>query len=452
MSSNGRIAPLLFNINSCLLVILKFGNGVCSLMPKPLTMDRPLQKEYVHKRLLHRLLKIGALVLAGILLLVLVPRLFSTSLRYSDLSCAKVTTGDLETTVSASGIVVPAYEENIISPIDSKLERLFRNTGDAVNIGDTILQLDISVEQAGLQRLHDEKELKLTRLKRFKIETEETALQYITTRKIKELEMIGLKADYENEFNIHKIGGSPAEAVEKARTAYEIAKLQLEQINEQNRQKLRIEQAQLNEMELEIKLSDAAIADKANTIQRACITAENNGVITWLETRIGGNVGKNQQLVRISDLTRFKVESSIGDANSINIRPGIRVIVKSSEHKAFGKVEKVIPSVENAGIRFTVLPDSGEVNSLRLNQKVEVYLITSFRQSCLLLKNGPYYHEPGEFSLFVLRDNKAVKTLVTLGDCNYESVEVVDGLKPGDEVIINDMKQFEMLDEIIINR
>ncbi|HAQ64741.1 MAG TPA: hypothetical protein DCR43_02640 [Bacteroidales bacterium] len=414
-------------------------------------MDRPLQKQFVQKQKLRRLLTAGAVVLAGILMLVFVPRLFSTSFSYTDLSCAKVTAGDLETTVSASGIVVPAYEENIISPIDSRLERMFRNTGDAVNIGDTLLQLDVSVELAGLQRLHDERELKSTRLARFRIETEENEVQYNTTRKIKELEMIGLKADYENEMNIHKIGGSPAEAVEKARTAYEIAKLQLEQINEQNKHKLRMEQSQIREMELEIKLSDASIAEKENTISRACITAENRGVITWLETHIGGNIGKGQQLVRISDISRFKIESSIGDGNSINIRPGIRVIVKSGDHKAFGKVEKVIPSVENAGIRFTVLPDSGDVTSLRLNQKVEIYLVTSFRQNCLLLKNGPYYHEPGEFPLFIVHGNKAVKILVTLGDCNYESVEVISGLKPGDEVIINDMKQFEKLDEIIIN-
>lgn len=415
-------------------------------------MDRPLEKSYLKKQRLRRLTVILAFVVAGILLLLIVPQLFTTALRYSDLTGSVVTRGDLETTVGAAGVVAPAYEEVIGSPVDSKLKLVLRKTGDSVEIGDTLLLLDPSVEAAALQRLVDEKELKVTRLNQFRIETEENEVQFSTNRKIKELEVLGLKADYENEFNIHKIGGSPAETVEKARTAYEIAKLQLEQIVEQNRHKKRMEQSQITELELEIKLSDAAIAEKKAIIATTTVTAANKGVITWLETHVGQTVSRGQQLARISDLSRFKIEASLSDANSVNVRPGMKVIVKAGDSRSYGRVEMVIPSVENAGIRFTVGPDSSSGQGLRLNQKVEVYLVTSFRQHCLLLQNGPYFTQSGELSLFVVRGNEAYRTKVVLGESNFEHVEIISGLKEGDEVIIDDLKRYSNIEKIKLKR
>ncbi len=415
-------------------------------------MDRPVGKEFLRKQRLNKLIIALLMVIAGVAAFVFFPKLFSTSVRYHELTKAVVFMGDLETTVSTSGIVVPVYEEVITSPINSKLNTIHLNTGDAVNIGDSVLQLDTEYELAGLTRLMDEKELKLTRLVRYKIEIEENETNYNTAKKIKELEVQGLKADYTNEKNISHIGGSPLEVVEKARTAYEISLLQLEQLNEQNRHKKRMDQSQIKELELDIKLSEAAIAERRQEIERSGIRAGNKGVITWLETRIGSSIAKGQQLARISDLSNFKIESAVTDANAISIRPGIKVIIKSNDYTTTGKVEKVIPSVENASIKFTIVADSAGFKGLRLNQKVEVYLVTSFRKNCLLLKNGPYYSQPGTAGMFVIKGNKAIKHLAELGECNYESVEILSGLQPDDEVIIDDMKPYLKLNELNVKR
>lgn len=374
------------------------------------------------------------------------------SVDIDDLMFSDVTTGDLETTIVTNGTIVPVYEEVITSPISSRLRTVFHNSGDKIEVDESIIQLDTEYEENELQRLKDEKELKLTKLNRFKIETEESELAYTTELKIKSLESAGLKADYINEKNIARIGGTSQESVEKARTNYEVSELKLEQFRHQRESRRRIEASQIHEYNLDIKLSDASILAKEQEISKATIKAANRGTITWMENRIGNSVTKGQQLVRVSDLGDFKVEASVADANGSVLRPGVKAIVKYDQLKAKGVVDKVIPSVDNASIKFSIMGDSLGFTCFRLNQKVEVHLITATKKDVLMIKNGRFYNGPGIYTLFIVRGATAHPRQVELGGSNFESIEVISGLKQGEVVLVNDMKSFTNYKTIKINR
>lgn len=59
------------------------------------------------------------------------------------------------------------------------------------------------------------------------------------------------------------------------------------------------------------------------------------------------------------------------------------------------------------------------------------------------LANASYYVGRGEYELFVrTSDSELVKRKVQLGDSNFEFVEVVSGLQPGDRVVVSDMSQY----------
>lgn len=59
------------------------------------------------------------------------------------------------------------------------------------------------------------------------------------------------------------------------------------------------------------------------------------------------------------------------------------------------------------------------------------------------IKNGSFYTGPGSYDLYVFNgDDELTRRTVKLGDSNFEYVEVVSGLEPGDRVVISDMKRF----------
>ena len=53
------------------------------------------------------------------------------------------------------------------------------------------------------------------------------------------------------------------------------------------------------------------------------------------------------------------------------------------------------------------------------------------------------YKRQGEYELFVVNGDQLIKRKVQLGDSNFEYVEVVGGLEPGDEVVVSDMTSFK---------
>ena len=70
--------------------------------------------------------------------------------------------------------------------------------------------------------------------------------------------------------------------------------------------------------------------------------------------------------------------------------------------------------------------------------------MNSVKEDVMRLANASYYVGRGEYELFVRDgDGQLVKRKVQLGDSNFEYVEVVSGLKPGDQVVVSDMSQYK---------
>ena len=66
-----------------------------------------------------------------------------SSVNRKDLVFSEVDTGIIEVSVSASGKVVPAFEEIINSPINTRIVEVYRKGGDSVDVGTPILKLDL---------------------------------------------------------------------------------------------------------------------------------------------------------------------------------------------------------------------------------------------------------------------------------------------------------------------
>ena len=138
-------------------------------------------------------------------------------------------------------------------------------------------------------------------------------------------------------------------------------------------------------------------------------------------------MAEGSQIAVISDLSHFKVEGEIADTYGDRVAAGGKAIVKIGSEKLEGTVSSVTPLSKNGVISFTV--QLNEDNNRRLRSG---------------LKTDVYYVGRGEYELFVRNsDKEIVKRKVQLGDSNFEFVEVIGGLQPGDEVVVSDMSQYK---------
>ena len=98
-------------------------------------MDREISKEVQRKEQRKQFIKIGAIAGVLIVLTVMVFSILQTSLKRKDLNISTVDKGVIEVSVSASGKVIPAFEEIINSPINSRIVEVYKRGGDSVDVG-----------------------------------------------------------------------------------------------------------------------------------------------------------------------------------------------------------------------------------------------------------------------------------------------------------------------------
>jgi len=154
-------------------------------------------------------------------------------------------------------------------------------------------------------------------------------------------------------------------------------------------------------------------------------------------------VPQGTQVAVISDLSHFKVEGEIADTYGDRVAAGGRAIVKIGNEKLEGIVSSVTPLSKNGVISFTVqLVDNNK--RLRSGLKTDVYVMNAVKEDVMRIANASYYVGRGEYELFVQdSDNEIIKRKVQLGDSNFEYVEVVSGLQPGDKVVVSDMSNYK---------
>ena len=145
----------------------------------------------------------------------------------------------------------------------------------------------------------------------------------------------------------------------------------------------------------------------------------------------------------MSDLSHFKIEGEIADTYGDRIAAGSRAIVKIGKDELEGVVTDITPLSKNGVMAFSVRLEQDNHKRLRSGLKTDVYVLTAVKDAVKRIANGSYYVGPGEYELFVRFGNELLKRKVQLGDSNYELVEVVSGLEPGDQVVVSDMSNYK---------
>ena len=195
--------------------------------------------------------------------------------------------------------------------------------------------------------------------------------------------------------------------------------------------------------ELELNVFRKSLAESKRILEDAQIRSSRKAILTYVNNNIGAQVAEGERVAIISDLSHFKIEGQIADAYGDRIAAGSRTMIRVGKEKLEGTVSEVTPLSKNGLIAFTVQLEENHHRRLRSGLKVDVYVMHAIKEEVLRIANGSYYVGPGEYELFVVRGEKLEKQQVQLGESNYDFVEVISGLQPGDQVVVSDMKQYQ---------
>ena len=407
-------------------------------------MDREIPKDVLRKERNKRILKYGGIGGGCIALILILFSLMRSSVKEKDLVFSEVSKGTIEVSVSASGKVVPAFEEIINSPINTRILEVYKKGGDSVNIGTPILKLDLQSAKTEYDKLLDEEQMKRYQLEQLKVNNSTYLSDLEMKVKVAEMKLNRMKVELRNERYLDSLGSGTMDRVHQAELNFETGKLELEQLHQQLANERKVKAADLKVKQLEYEIFLKGLAETKRTLDEAQIRSPRKAILTYINNQIGAQVNEGSRIAVISDLSHFKVEGEIADTYGDRVAAGGKAVVKIGSEKLEGQVSSVTPLSKNGVISFTVQLEDDSNRRLRSGLKTDVYVMNAVKEDVLRIANSSYYVGRGDYQLFVLDgSDELVKRKVRLGDSNFEYVEVVSGLRPGDRVVISDMSQYK---------
>jgi HlyD family secretion protein len=406
-------------------------------------MDKQIDKNIIRRESIKRYSKlIIGLVLTAIIITAALSTL-NRSVKANELSFGMVAEGPLETTVNASGKVVPGFEEIITSPVESRIVAVYAQPGDSVTEGTPLLELDLKSTQTEYDKKLDERKIKENNMVRENLNNATELSQLAMQIKVKEMEVSRLRVELANERRLDSLGSGTGERVRQAETALSTGRLELEQLRAKLTNDKKVQRAAEQSRALELTVFDKDIELLRKTLADGRIPAPHSGILTYIATEIGNKVSPGQKVAVVSDLSRYKIQGQIPDGSRDRVAIGSQAVIRIGSANIKGTVTNISPQSNQNMIEFIVALDNPCDKHLRAGLNIEMQIIYGYKDRVTLIPNGSYFKGPGDYDIYVVSgEDKLVRRSVRLGDSNREYVEVVSGLKLGDRVVTSDMSNY----------
>ena len=375
---------------------------------------------------------------------------FASTVTKSSITTAVVEKGNVENTINASGEVLPEFEETITSPINASVQKVLMDAGSKIKAGQSVLTLDKSASQTEYEKLNFQLESKKNDIKKLRLDLDKSYYDLQSNNDIKKLRISSLEADVENAKRLYKAGGGTREDVEKAGLNLKVAQLEKQQLENEIKSKQQTMQVEMKEAEINASIQASDLNALARKLQMANIVASRDGVVTWVNKNIGTAIKEGDALVRIANLSSFKVQGSISDNYLDQLHNNMIAIIRIGDAQVRGQVANIQPSVKNGIVTFDIQLGENNNKLLRPNMKVDVFLVTASQTNVLRIANGPAFKGTSTQDIFVVNNGIAEKRKVHTGATNFDYVEIKDNVKPGDVIITSDVSDFKNINTITI--
>jgi HlyD family secretion protein len=361
-----------------------------------------------------------------------------------------VTVGDFVRDVRGAGTLVPQDIRWIVARTSGRVDKIVLRPGAQVKADSVVLKLS----NPDLQQQVRAAELT------WKSGQAQLANARATLKQTQVSQEANVK-NAEQDYNYAKANLDANEELAKQNLISQIVLKQYQSGLEQARTRLEVARSQLaNTIETlasQIAPQEATVAQQRgayeNLVQQADelnVRAGMNGTLQVVPVEEGAQVGPGTQLARVADPTSLKATLRISETQTKDLAFGQQAEIDTRTGKVKGHVTRIDPAAQGGTVGVDVSLDGPLPAGARADLSVDG-TITIERLSNIVQVGRPSFgQENGTVGMFrVSADGReATKVTVKLGRTSVNQVEVIEGLKPGDKVILSDMSQYDTFDRV----
>jgi HlyD family secretion protein len=192
-------------------------------------------------------------------------------------------------------------------------------------------------------------------------------------------------------------------------------------------------------------------ADIANAgVDALTVRAPMDGQLTALDAEVGQSKTQGAVLGQVNSADRFKLTALVDEFYLGHTSVGQESLFTIDGRDLRAKVAKVYPQVTNGTFKVDLHFEGDAPAGIHVGQAIDLKLELGGASQAVLVANGPFYQDSGGNWAFVVAPNGAYaqRRNIRLGRRNPDYVEVIDGLKPGEKIIVSGYEEFQKMDRV----
>ena len=417
-------------------------------------MDRKIKKKkWTAKRIFTGL---GGLAVVALILYVFVFADNSAKLNVEadKISIEAVTQGAFQEFIPTEGTVQPKTTIRLDAIVGGNVQQRFLEGGLQVKKGDTILKL----ENNNLQMQYIQEQTQTNRLQN---EIENTNLNLRQRLFTSKSQIINLDFDIDQAQDLYtrnqKLWADKVISEQDylnskrqydrlvARRVNEIEQVKFDSINA-------VTQVEQNQARLVTARQSLKIVE--GNLENLWVTAPITGLLSTVNVEIGQQISQGQTIAQIDDLDGFKIEARVDQHYLPRVYEGLRGTFDFAGSTYQLIIRKKFPEIINGQFVVEMLFEGDVPEAIRRGQTISIRLQLSEEREAVMIPRGSFFQTTGGNWIFVVDESGdfATRRNIRIGNQNTRQYEVLEGLQPGEQVIVSSYDGYEDKDRLVIKQ
>ena len=366
------------------------------------------------------------------------------------LRIAPVTQGTLVRDASVNGRVVAAVSPTLFAPAASTVS-LKVAAGETVKKGQLLARLESPELASALRREQSTYEELKSEIARQEVLAQKAKLKAVSDADQAEIERAAAQRVYERIERAGVVGVIARNDFEKARDNLKSAEIRGKHATEAAKLESNDIDLQLRSRREQLARQKLALDEAVRRVDELAVRAPMDGIVGSLAVVDRTVVPANAALMTLVDLRQLDVELEIPESYVQDLGLGMKSEIVAGDVKGMGTIVAISPEVIRNQVLARVRFDGAQPAGLRQSQRVQARLLIDERPNALIVPRGPFVEAHGGKYAYVMEDGFAVRRPIRLGGTSVGTVQIAEGVKVGDRVVIAGSEDFENAPKVKVN-
>jgi HlyD family secretion protein len=211
------------------------------------------------------------------------------------------------------------------------------------------------------------------------------------------------------------------------------------------------ESSQMAPQEATVNQQKAVVEQFERQLDDLQVKSTMTGVLQLIGVEEGQQVGSGTNLARVSDPTNLKATIRISETQMRDLAIGQQADIDTRSGHVKGRVSRIDPAAQGGTVGVDITLDGELPPGARPDLSIDGVVELERLENILYVQHPSFGQDNSTVGLFkVMPNGEAVQVTVKLGRSSVQFIEVVEGLREGDEVVLSDMSQYDQQSRIKI--